>query len=429
MAFNLFSLLQNEFSSDVIAKIASFVGETPAKTQTALTAAVPAVMCAVHQKVANPGGAADLFEMLQGGGFDGKTIGTPANVAGSPSGLADLVKRGAPFVTSLFGSRVAGLVDWLAGAAGIGTSASSSLLGLAVPFVLNLIGRQAGSTGGLNAASVAELITGPGSFLGSAAPQDRAAGLGVSQFGEAPARAYGAAAPGAHGAAAPGAYGAAAAGAAADAGGWKWVVPVLGMIALGAASVWWFAHQAESVHGTTAPPVAATTPPSAAAAAARAPTPSPAAAALVKQTICDGQLLEVGANGVESMLIAFLDDKTSVIGPNTRFSFDRIEFETDSAALKPSSRAQVKNIAAIMKCYPTLEIKIAGHTDSKADDAYNLKLSQERADSAKGELVALGVAPSRLAAEGYGEQFPIATNDTEEGRARNRRTDIVVTKK
>jgi len=82
-----------------------------------------------------------------------------------------------------------------------------------------------------------------------------------------------------------------------------------------------------------------------------------------------------------------------------------------------------------MKCYPTLEMKIAGHTDSKADDAYNLKLSQERADSAKGELVAHGVAPARLAAEGYGEQFPIAGNDTEEGRARNRRTDIVVTKK
>jgi len=414
MAFNLFSLLQNEFSSDVIAKIASFVGETPAKTQTALTAAVPAVMCAVHQKVANTGGADDLLEMLQRGGFDGKTIGTPATVAGSPSGLADLAQLGAPLVTSLFGSRVSGLVDWLAGAADIGKPAASSLLGLAVPFVLNLIGRQASSSGGLNAASVAELITGPESFLGGAAPQGRAAALGVSQFAEAPARAYGAAAP-----------------ADADDDTWKWVVfPLLGMIALSVATIWWFAHKAESVHGTTATPVAVTTPPPAVAPApAPAPTPSPAAAALVKQTICAGQLIEVGANGVESMLIAFLDDKTSVIGPNTRFSFDRIEFETDSAALKPSSRAQIKNIAEIMKCYPTLEMKIAGHTDSKADDAYNLKLSQERADSAKSELVALGVAPSRLAAQGYGEEFPIADNDTEEGRARNRRTDIVVTKK
>jgi len=468
MAFNLFSLLQNEFSSDVIAKIASFVGETPAKTQTAVTAAVPAVMCAVHQKVATTGGAADLYEMLQHGGFDGKTIGTPADVAGSPSGLADLVKRGEPFVASLFGSRISGLVDWLAGAAGIGKSASSSLFGLVVPFALNLIGRQAGSTGGLNAASIAELTTGPGSFLDSAAPQGRAAALGVGQFGEAPARAYGAAAPAAlgaaalaapaaygaaapaasgaaapgaygaaapaaRGAAAPGAYGAAAAGGAADAdgGAWKWVAPVLGMIALGVGSVWWLAHQAKSAPGTSVPPVAATTAPPAAAARAPAPapTPGPAGAVLVKKTICSGQLLEVGVNGVESMLIAFLDDKTSVIGPNTSFSFDRMEFETDSAALKPSSRAQLKNIAEIMKCYPTLEMKIAGHTDSKADDAYNLKLSQERADSAKGELVALGVAPSRLAAEGYGEQFPIATNDTEEGRARNRRTDVVVTKK
>jgi outer membrane protein OmpA-like peptidoglycan-associated protein len=82
-----------------------------------------------------------------------------------------------------------------------------------------------------------------------------------------------------------------------------------------------------------------------------------------------------------------------------------------------------------MKCYPTLEMKIAGHTDSTADDAYNLKLSQDRADSTKAELVALGVGSSRLAAEGFGERLPIADNDTEEGRQRNRRTDIIVTKK
>ena len=425
MALNLFSLLQNEFSSDVVAKIASFVGEAPAKTQTALTQAVRAVMCALHQKVLTAGGSADLFETLRRGGFDGTLIGTPTSLTGSASGLANLAKLGGPLVTSLFGARHSGLIDWLAGAAGIGKSAASSLLGLTVPFVLNLIGREAGNTGGFNAASVVNLIKEQGPLLGGSAPHGLAQALGVSQCGEAPARTYAAAAPAAVGAA--------------DAGkGWmKWLLPVLGMLVLGAGSIWWFAHQAVSVGPTTAPSVATTAPrvvtpvtaPSATPAPAVMPTPTGAAEALVKQTICAGQLIEVGANGVESKLVAFLDDKTSVIGADTSFSFDRIEFETDSAALKPSSRAQLKNIAEIMKCYPTLEMKIAGHTDSKADDAYNLKLSQDRADSTKAELVALGVGSSRLAAEGFGERSPIASNDTEDGRQRNRRTDIIVTKK
>ena len=426
MAFNVFSLLQNEFSSDVVARIASFVGEAPAKTQTALTQAVPAVMCALHQKVSTAGGSADLFETLRRGGFDGTLIGTPASVTGSASGLANLAKLGGPLVASLFGARHSGLIDWLAGAAGIGKSAASSLLGLAVPFVLNLIGREAGNTGGFNAASVVNLIKGQGPLLGSSAPRGLAQALGVNRCGEV---------------AAAGVYSAPTAGSvgAADAGGGllKWVLPVAAMLALGAGSVWWFASNAPSVPTPTVAPVAVKAPPTETSVTVSTPPPAPApmvaataaAGALVKQTICAGQLIEVGANGVESKLIAFLDDKTSVIGADTSFSFDRIEFETDSAALKPSSRAQLKNIAEIMKCYPTLEMKIAGHTDSKADDAYNLKLSQDRADSTKAELVALGVGSSRLAAEGFGERSPIAGNDTEEGRQRNRRTDIIVTKK
>ena len=89
----------------------------------------------------------------------------------------------------------------------------------------------------------------------------------------------------------------------------------------------------------------------------------------------------------------------------------------------------MRNLVEIMKCYPSLELKIGGYTDNTGDAAHNLKLSQERANSTKAELIALGVAASRLAAEGYGEQFPVAGNDTEEGRQRNRRTDVSITKK
>jgi outer membrane protein OmpA-like peptidoglycan-associated protein len=159
-----------------------------------------------------------------------------------------------------------------------------------------------------------------------------------------------------------------------------------------------------------------------------APAAAPATG-LIKRNLSCGQELEFASNGIEAGLISFIDDKTSAIDQKKWFSFDRLEFETDSANLKPSSRAQLRNIAEILKCYSNVDLKIGGYTDNTADKAYNLKLSQERADNTKKELVALGVAPSRLTAQGFGEDFPVASNDSAEGRQRNRRIDVNVTKK
>jgi outer membrane protein OmpA-like peptidoglycan-associated protein len=117
------------------------------------------------------------------------------------------------------------------------------------------------------------------------------------------------------------------------------------------------------------------------------------------------------------------------VEPNTWFSFDRLEFETDSAVLRPSSREQLQNVAEILKAYPSVTAKIGGYTDNAGDAAYNMKLSADRATNTMNELVSLGIDRSRLEAEGYGESHPVADNATEEGRQRNRRIDINVTKK
>jgi OmpA-OmpF porin, OOP family len=82
-----------------------------------------------------------------------------------------------------------------------------------------------------------------------------------------------------------------------------------------------------------------------------------------------------------------------------------------------------------MEAYPNVNVKIGGYTDNVGDDARNMKLSQERANGTMNELQKLGVSPSRMTAEGYGEQHPVADNATEEGRQRNRRIDVRVTKK
>jgi outer membrane protein OmpA-like peptidoglycan-associated protein len=80
-----------------------------------------------------------------------------------------------------------------------------------------------------------------------------------------------------------------------------------------------------------------------------------------------------------------------------------------------------------LKAYPAVHLKIGGYTDNSGDATANLQLSQDRATTVMNELVGMGIAPDRLEAKGYGESYPIATNTTEEGRARNGRVAFHVT--
>lgn len=104
---------------------------------------------------------------------------------------------------------------------------------------------------------------------------------------------------------------------------------------------------------------------------------------------------------------------------------EKVEFETDSAKLLPVSTPLLDEVVSVMKDHPEIEhVRVGGHTDSQGDKAYNIKLSDDRAASVKQYLVDHGIAPERLASKGYGETRPIADNNTEEGRAQNRRVDI-----
>jgi OOP family OmpA-OmpF porin len=101
-----------------------------------------------------------------------------------------------------------------------------------------------------------------------------------------------------------------------------------------------------------------------------------------------------------------------------------VNFDNDSAALRAEATAILNDAAATLKRYPSLKIEVAGHTDSHADDAYNQRLSEQRARTVLDYFVANGIAADRLAAKGYGESQPVADNTTEEGRFRNRRVEL-----
>jgi outer membrane protein OmpA-like peptidoglycan-associated protein len=103
-----------------------------------------------------------------------------------------------------------------------------------------------------------------------------------------------------------------------------------------------------------------------------------------------------------------------------------ILFPFNSTEILPDGRTNLQQLANSLEKYPNSDILIVGHTDSVGTDAYNLDLSQRRAMSASNLLQTLGVPASRLHAVGKGESEPIQPNDTEAGRAQNRRVEVAI---
>ena len=99
---------------------------------------------------------------------------------------------------------------------------------------------------------------------------------------------------------------------------------------------------------------------------------------------------------------------------------------TNSSKLAPNATRILGAIAETMRQSPSFSIQINGHTDSVGAASYNRALSQKRAEAVRNYLIATGIEASRLKATGLGESNPIASNDTKEGRALNRRVEIRV---
>lgn len=105
---------------------------------------------------------------------------------------------------------------------------------------------------------------------------------------------------------------------------------------------------------------------------------------------------------------------------------DGVTFDVGSATLKPEFRATLDKVAQSLKDYPDSLVDVYGHTDSTGSDAFNQTLSENRARTVMNYLITQGVPAARLRSQGFGETMPVASNDTPEGRARNRRVEIKI---
>jgi outer membrane protein OmpA-like peptidoglycan-associated protein len=106
---------------------------------------------------------------------------------------------------------------------------------------------------------------------------------------------------------------------------------------------------------------------------------------------------------------------------------ERVFFDTAKSSIKSESNSLLDEVASVLNAHPELlSIEVAGHTDSQGNDSFNLNLSQGRAEAVRTYLIKQGVDAGRLVAKGYGESKPIASNDTDDGRAENRRVEFVI---
>lgn len=154
--------------------------------------------------------------------------------------------------------------------------------------------------------------------------------------------------------------------------------------------------------------------------------PSPTATMRVTTPLAlpNGQTLTVQRGSPTLEMATFLAGNAPV---PARFTMAPLNFEFASTQLTPDSLPTLDDVAAILRAYPTATIRVESYTDSVGTAASNLDLSRDRSETVRGLLGSRGIDPSRVTTAGLGQESPIASNDTESGRAQNRRTDFVVT--
>ena len=114
-------------------------------------------------------------------------------------------------------------------------------------------------------------------------------------------------------------------------------------------------------------------------------------------------------------------------GINVTFNEDQgVYFDTNKSAVQGTSETTLNSMADILKEYPKSNVLVEGHTDNAGPDDYNMDLSQQRATSVSDYLISQGIAKSRLTTKWYGENQPVADNDTKEGKAKNRRVELAI---
>lgn len=418
-------------ATPAVGPIAERLGETDAAVSSGIQTSIASVLGGLIGKTKDPGAIRQIFDLISNRPAGADLTGDVRAMVGRAAAGAPTSGAAGSLLTTLFGGKMNAVGDLITRTVGFkNPSSGSSLLGLAAPLVLGFFGKQVRENG-LNLGGLSNMLVGERESILAAAPPGLA-----NLVATAPAMPHVETGEVLGGAAASKKMFVEPPKEAANRSRWIW--PLIGIAAV---TLTWFvvsrrnapvpelAHPSVTTGAAAVDSAAGRTGAAIKAAAGEVSEAVAGLGAFVKRMLPGGIELTIPERGIESKLIAFIEDSSRPVSDTTWFDFDRLNFATGSARILPESQEQLDNIVAVLKAYPNVNVKVGGYTDNVGTAAANLQLSQRRADAVRKALVDNGIPANRLQAEGYGEKHPVADNATDEGRARNRRIALKVTKK
>jgi outer membrane protein OmpA-like peptidoglycan-associated protein len=374
---SVMDMAQGFFGSDMLGRVSAWLHESPAGTKAAVQDALPVSLLGLANQAQSEEGSRALLGRFQRGDYPHLEADELGRAVDDPETTDRLVQSNRGFTEGMFGGKLGPIVDNMAEHAGVSRGAISKVLALATPIVLGMIGKRA----------VAQNLDAPGlrNYLGE--QQRMAARQLPSSLSKllVPAGALG-------GAAALGRRQPAIAEVTARPRAFPWWL--VGLLAAIAVVVFAWGRRGHRPANPNTPAVSEHL-----------------------------QAVPLTAGNV-SALNRFLDGNGAV---PQRFVLQDLRFANDSADLDESTRQVLDDVASSLTAHPSARVRVEGHTDSTGVADANRQLSMARAEAARKYLTERGIDGSRIETVGFGSSRPLASNDTPEGRAANRRTELVVT--
>jgi outer membrane protein OmpA-like peptidoglycan-associated protein len=398
----------SQLTPDVVHQASSLVGESESNTRSALTAAVPSVLHGMVNMASSQEGASSLTSLIRECGY-GSAVESVGSLFGGGTATNGMMASGTQLLGKLFGNNSLPVANAVAGAGGVSSASATKLLALVAPLTLGVLGKRAASQKTGLSGITSELLE-QKSDIAAAAPSGitKIFGAGPTLVGSERDAERLSVSPGVieHPSESAGyaesdvkRRGYAAEPPVLRRGGTSWL-PILIIAALVALGIWLL------VRG-------------------RARTANVPPTGIVRVSLPGGRSVAVPRGSIDDNVAAFLAGRTPGSLPRV-FVFDHLNFESGSSQLTPDSAPTVNNLAQILIAYPNARVQLLGHTDNTGTPEANQTLSQDRANAVKEMLVNQGIAPDRITAIGFGQTRPIAPNDTEQGRAHNRRLELNV---
>src|SRR5262245_4962778 len=326
----LIDTLRSFLTPELLSKASTALGESQGNVSRGLGAAFPAILAALLAKSSDAGVMRQIIDLLTDRGVDLSTARNPGELVGTSGGTGGLARSplidlGSRFLSTILGPQTGAAASAVASSAGLQPASGSTLLGMAAPLVMSVLGDRV-RRDGLNATGLASLLSSERSSIMKEAPAGLTSLLGL---GSAPLAGL------------QDTY----RGSVRDSGrSWaSWVGPAVLAGLLAIAGLWLL--RGRSAEQLAQGPAGQT--------ASRSVTDLPDVV-LFKRTLPSNYQLSAPANGIEKQVVLFVEDPAKPVDQTTWFNFDRLLFETGSAKLKPESTEQLRNVAEIMKSYPAV---------------------------------------------------------------------------